>query len=317
MTRPPTTSSKSTAGASEPGTATDFSRLEASLVGELHRQLAQPLAAGLYLVATPIGNLGDLTVRAVATLARADLICCEDTRHSRTLLAHYGIGRPLRPLHEHNEESEVPRLLESLAAGQAIALVSDAGTPLVSDPGYRLVRAAVGAGHRVTALPGPSAALAALTVSGLPCDRFEFAGFLPPRQAARRTRLAELASTQATLILYEAPGRVGATLGDVAEVMGDRPIVVARELTKRFEEVRRGSARELADAFANVEQKGEFVLLIGPSPPLEVTEALIEARLREALATESLRDAARTVAEALGVPRSRAYEIGLRLKDET
>ena len=204
-------------------------------------QLAQALPPGLYLVATPIGNLADITLRALATLARSDVIYCEDTRHSRTLLAHYSISRPLRPYHEHNAERERPRILAELATGKSVALISDAGTPLVSDPGYKLVRDCLNEGYRVTSLPGPSALLAAIGSTGLATDTFLFAGFLPAKQGARRARLAELQSVPATLVFFEAPSRLAESLADMAAVLGEREAAVARELTKLHEEVRRGT----------------------------------------------------------------------------
>lgn len=296
--------------------ASDSAPLVARAGDEIRRQLAAPLAAGLYLVATPIGNLGDVTLRALTTLSRADLICCEDTRHSRTLLAHFGIDRPLRPYHEHNAEAERPRLLHLLAEGKAIALISDAGTPLISDPGYKLVRAVLEAGHLVTALPGASALLTGLSLAGLPTDAFHFAGFLPPKDVARRKRLEELASVPATLVLYEAPNRVGATLAAIADVLGDREVAVARELTKRFEEVHRGHARALADTFRAQEVKGEIVLIIGPPVAAisNVTDDAISSALQDALLHMSLKDAVQAVAETLSVPRNRVYSLGLKLK---
>ena len=220
----------------------DAARLVAAALAEqAAREMAEPLAGGLYVVATPIGNLGDMTVRAATTLARADAILCEDTRVSRTLLARYAIKRPLRAFHEHNEEAEQVRVLAELADGHAIALISDAGTPLLSDPGFKLVRAVVAAGHPVVALPGASAVLAGLTMSGLPTDSFFFGGFLPARQAARRSRLEQLATVPASLVLFESPGRLAEALGDIAATLGAREVVVARELTKHFEEVRRGA----------------------------------------------------------------------------
>jgi len=257
-----------------------------------------------------------MTIRAVTTLARADAILCEDTRVSRTLLTRYAIERPLRAFHEHNEDAEQARVLAELAEGRAIALISDAGTPLLSDPGFKLVRAAVAAGHAVTALPGASAILAGLAVSGLPTDGFYFGGFLPPKEAARRTRLEVLSTVPGSLVLFESPGRIADTIADVAAVLGDREVVVARELTKRFEEVRRGPADTLARALASATIKGEIVLVIAPPPPREVGDAEIEAALREALASSSLRDAVRLVTDDLGAARTRVYQIGLRLKGE-
>ena len=288
--------------------------LAAAVAREAERQLAAGSGAGLHLVATPIGNLGDITLRALAVLARADFIYCEDTRHSRTLLAHYGIDRPLRSYHEHNAEAERPRILELIAEGRAVALISDAGTPLVSDPGYKLVRAAIEAGHPVTALPGPSAVLGGLALSGLPTDTFLFAGFLPPKDGARRTRLAELALLPATLVLFEAPSRLADTLDAVAELPGAREVVVARELTKRFEEVRRGKAGELAEWARSGEARGEIVVMIAPPAATEVDDDAIAAELAKTLDVMSLRDAARGVADRLGVAKSRVYDIGLKLK---
>jgi 16S rRNA (cytidine1402-2'-O)-methyltransferase len=272
------------------------------------------MPAGLYLVATPIGNLGDITLRALATLARADVIYCEDTRHSSTLLAHYAITRPSRPYHEHNAQRERPRILAELAAGRAVALISDAGTPLVSDPGYKLVREALAAGHRVVSLPGPSAALAALSSAGLATDTFLFAGFLPPRQAARRARLARLQEVPATLVLFEAPSRLADSLEDIAQVLGPRDAAVARELTKLHEEVRRGTPAELARWAAEASPRGEMVVLVGPPLPQAVTDDTIAAKLTPMLSVMSLSDAAKAAADDLGVAKSRVYDIGVALK---
>lgn len=282
---------------------------------ELGRQLEQPLEPGLYLVATPIGNLGDMTLRALATLARVDVILCEDTRHSRILLGHFGISRPLRAYHEHNAAAERPRVLASLAEGQTTALISDAGTPLVSDPGYKLVRDAAERGFKVTALPGASAALAGLSIAGLPTDCFLFAGFLPPRESARRERLTELEAVPATLVFFEAPSRVASALATIADLYAARKVAVARELTKRFEEVRRGSPEEVAAWATDAgEFKGEFVIVIGPPQARQVSDTQIASHLEQALPEMSLRDAARAIAADLGVAKSRVYDIGLRLK---
>ena len=210
----------------------------------------EPLAPGLHIVATPIGNLRDISLRALATLAGADAVLAEDTRVSRVLLAHYGINTPLIPYHEHNAASMRPQVLGRLAAGEALALISDAGTPLVSDPGYKLVADVVAASAFVTAVPGASAVMAGLVLSGLPTDRFFFEGFLPEKSGARRTRLSELASVPGTLVFFESARRLADTLADVAAVLGPRPTAVARELTKKFEEVRRGTATELSAIFA-------------------------------------------------------------------
>jgi 16S rRNA (cytidine1402-2'-O)-methyltransferase len=283
---------------------------------ELTRLLARPLAPGLYVVSTPIGNLTDISLRALATLAQADVVYCEDTRHSRTLLAHYSIPTRLRPYHEHNAEEERPRVLSALAEGRTVALISDAGTPLVSDPGYKLVREAAAAGHAVTAVPGASATLAALTVAGLPTDAFFFAGFLPAKEAARKSRIADLAAVPATLVFFEAANRAAATLADLADVLGPREAVLARELTKLHEEVRRGPLAEIAEAAVREPPKGEVVLLVAPpvSGATAVSDDLIAERLTLALENLSLRDATRAVADSLKVTKSRVYDIALGLK---
>lgn len=278
---------------------------------EMQQHLGRELAAGLYVVATPIGNLGDITLRALSVLARADLILCEDTRHSRSLLAHFSIGTPTRPYHEHNAARERPQVLAELAAGRRVAIISDAGTPLISDPGWKLVREAIEAGHRVEALPGASATLTALAVAGLPTDAFLFAGFLPPKAAARRNRIAELKSVPSTLVFFEAPSRAADALADLAGGLGDRPAALVRELTKLHEEVRRAPLGDLAAALAKAPVKGEVVIVVGPPQKLEITNADIASRLEVAMETMSLRDAAKAVAEALGVPKSRVYDLGL------
>ncbi|MCX7932249.1 MAG: 16S rRNA (cytidine(1402)-2'-O)-methyltransferase [Rhodovarius sp.] len=276
-------------------------------------------APGLTLVATPIGNLEDLSPRALAALRGADAILCEDTRVTGKLLARHGLSIPLRPLHDHNEETTIPAVLEELRAGRRIVLVSDAGTPLISDPGYRLVRAAIAAGLPVAAVPGPNAALTALALSGLPPQPFLFLGFLPPREAARRAVLAQLkaieqAGLSATLIFYEAPQRVAATLADLARALGpDRPAALARELTKRFEEVRRGSLSALAEGAQADPPRGEVTLVVGPAAPERAEAAALDAALRQAMQGMSLRDAAASVAEALGLPRRLAYARALEL----
>lgn len=275
---------------------------------------AEPLASGLYLVATPIGNLADITIRALQVLAGADVVYCEDTRHTGKLLAHFAIRTPMRPYHEHNAAAERPRVLATLAAGKAVALVSDAGTPLVSDPGLKLVRAAIEEGYPVTSIPGASAVLAALTSSGLPTDIFVFAGFLPSKEAARRSRIFELRELPGTLVLFEAPSRVAPTLADLASGLGGtRSAALARELTKLHEETIRGTLDELARGLAGKEARGEFVILVAPAEAQEVDDEVIEDRLREALDGLSVRDASRAVAEELGVPRGRVYQLALAL----
>ncbi|MCC7250423.1 16S rRNA (cytidine(1402)-2'-O)-methyltransferase [Hyphomicrobium sp.] len=281
---------------------------------ELERQFGLPLAPGLYLVATPIGHLADMTLRAIAILANADVVYCEDTRHSRTLLAHYAIKATLRPYHEHNAEAERPRVLKELADGRAVALISDAGTPLVSDPGFKLVREATALGHAVIAIPGASAVLAALSVAGLPTDAFFFAGFLPAKEGARKSRLTELATVPATLVFFEAPTRAAATLADLAAVLGNREAALARELTKLHEDVRRAPLEDLARAFANDPPKGEVVIVVGPPEAGEVSDEAIAARLAPALESMSIRDASRVVADTLKVPKGRVYDLALGMK---
>jgi 16S rRNA (cytidine1402-2'-O)-methyltransferase len=279
-----------------------------------HPVSVEKIAPGLHIVATPIGNLGDITLRALATLAGADLIACEDTRVTRKLLDRYAIATPLTPYHDHNATAARPKLLRRLAAGAAIALVSDAGTPLVSDPGFKLVRAAQEAGYAVTALPGASAPLAALTLAGLPTDQFFFAGFLPSKQTARRERIADLARIPATLVLFETAPRIAATLADLAAGLGDREAALCRELTKIHEEVRRGNLAALAQTYSAAEVRGEIVLVIAPPttperPSVEDTDSL----LRQALARVSLKDAVGEVAAATGLPRRELYQRALAL----
>ncbi len=278
----------------------------------------------LVLVSTPIGNLGDLSPRALAALQDADAILCEDTRHTMTLLAAHGLRRRLIALHDHNEEQRSAGLIAAMQRGEHFALVSDAGAPLIADPGFRLVRAALAAGLPISAIPGPNAALMALALSGLPPQPFLFHGFLPPRSGQRRTAFAHIAAAEAagfsaTLIFYEAPHRLAACLHDAAETLGDRPAAVARELTKRFEEVRRDTLASLAEFYAEVAPRGEITLIIGPRPePAPLSEQSLDEALRDALRTQRVRDAASSVAERLGVPRNRAYQraIALRAADD-
>jgi 16S rRNA (cytidine1402-2'-O)-methyltransferase len=272
----------------------------------------------LVLVGTPIGNLGDLSPRAVEALASADAICCEDTRRTGRLLQHAGVTRPpLVVVNDHTEARAIGGVLDRLARGERVAVVSDAGMPGVSDPGERLVRAAVGAGHVVEVVPGPSAAVTALVASGLPTGRFAFEGFLPRKGSGRAGRLAELATEPRTVVLYEAPHRVARTLADLTAACGpERRIAIGRELTKLHEEHWRGT---LADAVAWAEAnppKGELVLVLdGAPPPAEVDADAIEAALADALAGgASARDAATTVAADLGVPKRRAYELAVELR---
>jgi 16S rRNA (cytidine1402-2'-O)-methyltransferase len=282
----------------------------------------RPAPPGLSLVATPIGNLGDLSPRALAVLGAADAVLCEDTRVTGHLLARYGPSPPVLPLHDHNEAEMVPQVLERLRQGQRLALASDAGTPLVSDPGYRLVRAVIEAGLPVTAVPGPNAAVMALTLSGLPPHPFLFLGFLPPRAGPRaaaiaKLRAAERAGLSATLILHEAPHRLAESLAALGEGLSpDRPAAVARELTKKFEEVRRGTLAELAAHYAGHEARGEICIVVGPAPEEVAGEAELDAQLRAAMAGASLRDAAAVVAAATGLPRKQVYARALEISRE-
>lgn len=280
------------------------------------RAEAEPLAPGLHIVATPIGNLKDISFRALATLAAADAVLAEDTRTSKTLLAHYGIATPLLPYHEHNAAQMRPKILERLRQGGKLALISDAGTPLVSDPGYKLVAELVAEGLPVTGIPGPSAVLAALVLAGLPTDRFFFEGFLPPKSAARKARLTELAAIPGTLVFFESPRRLAEMLGDAAVVLGERPGAVARELTKYYENVRRGRLSELAAHYGEAEEaRGEIVVIIGPpdAAALAPSGAALDEALRAALEKLSLKEAVAQVTAASGQPRRLVYARALEL----
>ncbi|SRR5579871_3682893 len=276
---------------------------------------AREVPPGLYLVATPIGNLGDVTLRGLETLAAVEAIACEDSRVTRRLLQRYGITTPLFTYHDHNAEAVRPKILARLGAGAAIALVSDAGTPLISDPGFKLVQAAHAAGHTVTALPGASAVLAALTAAGLPTDRFFFEGFLPPRQAARRARIDELAGIPATLVFFETGPRIAAMLADLAAGLAGRSAAVCRELTKLHEEIRRDELAALALAYGDAaETRGEFVVVVGPPAKREHGEATdLDGMLKRTLATASLKDAVEAVAAATGQKRRIVYQRALAL----
>jgi 16S rRNA (cytidine1402-2'-O)-methyltransferase len=278
---------------------------------------ARTLTPGLYLVATPIGNLGDVTLRALETLAGADLIACEDTRVTHKLLERYGISAPLLAYHDHNAASARPKVLGRLADGAAVALVSDAGTPLISDPGYKLVRAAQAAGFSVTAIPGASSVLAALAAAGLPTDRFLFDGFLPAKPTARRARMTELAQIDATLVLFETGARITDALSDlVAAGLGRRDAAICRELTKLHEQTHRGELAQLADLYAKgAETRGEFVVVIAPPTPetSQTPTQDVDDLLRRALGAASLKDAVSAVAEATGQSRREIYRRALAL----
>jgi len=277
---------------------------------------APPLAPGLHVVSTPIGNLRDITLRALDILATASRVYAEDTRVAMKLMDAYGLKPKLGAYHEHNAEAMRETILEALAKGESVALISDAGTPLVSDPGFKLARAVIEAGHRVFPIPGASALLAGLVVSGLPTDRFLFAGFLPPKQGARRAAISDVADVDATLIFYETGPRLAESLADMSEVLGARPAVVARELTKMFEEARRAPLADLAAHYAEAgAPKGEIVVLIGPPEAKgEVSDEALDAFLIRAL-PRGVKEAASEAARDLGVPRKRAYTRALELKD--
>ncbi len=277
--------------------------------------IAPPIDAGLHLVATPIGNLRDITVRALEVLAAAGLVACEDTRVTGRLLDHYGIATPMMPYHDHNAAEARPKLLARLAAGDAVALVSDAGTPLISDPGYKLVREAQAAGCAVTAIPGASAVLAALAVGGLPTDRFFFEGFLPVKEGQRRARIAELSRIPATLVLFETGPRIADTLADLSEGLGPREAAVCRELTKLHEEVRRGDLPSLARDYAQgAETRGEIVIVIAPpGEEKAVGTAELDALLRDALGRVSVKEAVAEIAAVTGQPRREVYQRALAL----
>ncbi|HTK58898.1 MAG TPA: 16S rRNA (cytidine(1402)-2'-O)-methyltransferase [Sphingomicrobium sp.] len=273
----------------------------------------QPLAPGLYIVATPIGNLGDMTSRAVDTLRRADHILAEDKRVTAKLLAHIGAKAPMTAYHDHSDDSLRQRILGDLAT-KAVALVSDAGTPLISDPGYKLVRSARKSGHAIHTLPGPSAAIAALTLAGLPTDRFLFLGFLPAKAKARADAIAEVKTVRATLVLYESGPRLGDSLAALRDGLGVREAAVVREISKLHEETVTGTLDELAVRYADAPPRGEIVIVIGPPPEREeASDDELDVALRTALKSMTPSRAAADVAASLGVPRKRAYARALEL----
>jgi 16S rRNA (cytidine1402-2'-O)-methyltransferase len=276
--------------------------------------MVDPLPPGLYIVATPIGNLGDLSPRAADILCRASLIAAEDTRVSAKLLRHIGSERPMTPYHDHNADRVRPGLIARLGS-EAIALVSDAGTPMISDPGFKLVRDARAAGANIVTIPGPSAAIAALTLAGLPTDRFLFLGFLPSKEKARAEAIAEVAALRASLVLYESGPRLGAALAALVAGLGDREAAVAREISKRFEECVTGTLTELAARYDDLAPKGEIVIVVGP--PGEAAKAPasdVDALLRDALEHLSVAKAAKEVAAATGLDRHDIYARALELK---
>ncbi len=278
--------------------------------------MTEKLVPGLYIVATPIGNLADLTIRAADILSRADVIAVEDSRVTAGLLRHIGVKRPMIPYHDHNAEGMRPGLIARMAS-EAVALVSDAGTPLISDPGYKLVRDARAAGHVVVTIPGPCAAIAALTLAGLPTDRFLFAGFLPSKVHARAEAIAEIAGVRATLVFYESGQRLSATLAALAEGLGERECGVAREITKRFEECVTGKLSALAERYADAPPKGEIVIVVAPpGAPAPATQDDADTALREALTRLPTSKAAGEVAKALGLDRRELYARAMAMKGE-
>ena len=301
----------------QPPASTRLDTLKTAAARSLDDLCAAPLPAGLYLVATPIGNLGDISLRALATLAGCSDLYCEDTRTSQVLLSRYAINRKLRAYHEHNAQKVRPEIIEAIAGGRSVALISDAGTPAVSDPGFKLATAVIDAGFPVVPVPGPSAVVAAVSAAGLPTDRFLFAGFLSQKSASRRRQLTELADVSATLIVYESPHRLAATLQDMAEILGQRSAVVARELTKRYEEFKRAPLQELAGWARETPPRGEITILVGPRPEpaaSDVTDSDIAEQLRLAQNSASPSQAAKQIADMLGVAKSRVYDVGLRIK---
>ncbi len=279
--------------------------------------ISPKLGAGLYLVATPIGTAADITLRALDILRNADVLAAEDTRQARKLMEIHSLalnGRPLLPYHDHNGASMRPKLVSAVQQGKAVAYVSDAGTPLIADPGYQLATAMIGAGLPVTAAPGASAVLTALSLAGLPTDRFLFAGFPPVKKSARLGFFREFSAVPATLVFYEAPRRLGESLAAMAEVFGDRPAALCRELTKKFEEVRRGNLRALADYYATAPvPKGEAVVVVGAPLKVAATPEAIDAALIEALKHNRVKDAAAEVAAAFDLPRKPLYRRALEL----
>lgn len=279
-------------------------------------EVDQPLGAGLYVVATPIGNLQDITLRALNVLRRVDLVACEDTRVTAKLLGHYDIHAPTTPYHDANAERARPKLIARLREGAKVALVSDAGTPLISDPGFKLVREATAAGIRVIPIPGASSVLAALTVAGLPTDKFLFLGFLPAKSGQRRSAIEAVRAVAASLVVLEAPQRLADCLADLAAVLGARPAVIARELTKHFEETVRGDLGELAARYAAAPPKGEVVIVVGPpgAADLVVDDDATDALLRDALTTLRPAEAAAVVAQRTGRTRREVYARALALR---
>jgi 16S rRNA (cytidine1402-2'-O)-methyltransferase len=297
------------------GVAARSGELMKGLGNQLDKLAASPLAAGLYLVSTPIGNLTDISLRALFALASADMAVCEDTRHSRKLLSAYGIRRRLETYHDFSGSGDRARILAALRGGKSVALISDAGTPLIADPGFKLVRAAVAEGFSVFAIPGPSAILAALVTSGLPPDEFFFGGFLPAKEGARRETLEAARAIPGTLIFYESGPRLEETLEALHAVFPGRSLVIARELTKLYEAVLRGSADQLLTRIREEPPAGEFVILIGPGEAAPVTDADIERALKSAMQRMTLKEAVEEVAKGLGAGRKTVYNLALKMRE--
>lgn len=315
---PQITENRSVEGSENEGKPLNFDSLLSATRDRLDRLLDERLAPGLYLVATPIGNLADISLRALSILARADLICCENARHSTRLLERYNIKTVMQPYHEHNAARERPHILARLADGARIALIADAGTPLISDPGFKLVQAVHESGFTVTSVPGPSAPITALTLSGLPTDRFFFEGFLPARATARCNRLKELAGVPATLLFFESPRRVAASLCDMAEHLGARAATTIKEISKLHETVERGSLVELAASYGErATIKGEFVICVGPPDREKLPDdTLIRRVLENAMGEMSLRDAVLETVAVLGAPRKVVYDMALAIRNK-
>lgn len=295
--------------------APEITGLVAAMKAQLEKLQAGPLAPALYIVSTPIGNLADISLRALFVLASAATVLCEDTRHSRKLFSAYGIRAKLETYHDFSDERDRARVLGALGEGRSVALISDAGTPLIADPGFKLARAAVAAGFDVVAIPGPSAVLAALAVSGLPSDQFHFGGFLPAKETARHEALKQSGSIPGTLIFFESASRLEGTLAAMSTHFADRPIAIARELTKHYEEVLRGSAADLLRKIRDKPLMGELVLLIGPGEAKAASDEDVRCALRIAMSKASLKEAVENVAKGLGVQKKVVYNLALRIRD--
>ncbi|MGI9378822.1 MAG: 16S rRNA (cytidine(1402)-2'-O)-methyltransferase [Methyloligellaceae bacterium] len=287
-----------------------------SVVTALKDATDEPLAPGLYLVSTPIGNLTDISLRALAVLHGVDIVYCEDTRHSRKILQRYGIRKSLQTYHDHSDEKLRGKIIQQLDKSLSVALISDAGTPLISDPGFKLVREVQNSGYDVTCIPGATSVIAALTISGLPTDRFYFEGFLPTRLSDRQKKLEALVDLRTSLIFFESPSRLVRTLEAIRGVLGDRDCAVVREITKKFEEVLRGSLSELVSGCDERKVKGELVIVVAGAEAKIPDQEDIKKWLRQAMQTQSLRDAAKEISRQHDLPRNKVYELGLQLKQE-